>query len=449
MKGLFIFRRDLRYYDNIGLKIICDICDEVYAIFILDPRQISPTKNEYFSYNAFRFMLQSLKYLKRKIPLVIRYGMPDAVIADITKSKDIDVLCFNGDYTPFSIKRDRQIGNAFVKALNTEVIEYSDISQVPDDIDGNAKYILMCSDLCLNDPHEIKPYKVFTPYYNLAKKNKVHRPVDVNIKKIKKLGGKTVNIDKLIGNAEKKLKAAGMDISLIPDGGRDNGLKMLKKFQNSESNKYGCNSYKNRDMLTYTTSRLGPYIKFGTISVREVYYACNKEIFRRQLYWRDFYMQIGYHFPKVFGNNFKGHVDWKNSKALFDKWCNGKTGFKVVDACMNELNKSGYMHNRGRMIVASFLTKLLHINWKWGEKYFAQKLTDYDPCNNNGGWQWSAGTGVDAQPYFRIFNPYTQQSKFDPKCEYINKWLDNKEIDEIIDYRKEREIALTLYKNTK
>jgi deoxyribodipyrimidine photo-lyase len=167
-------------------------------------------------------------------------------------------------------------------------------------------------------------------------------------------------------------------------------------------------------------------------------------MFRKQLYWRDFYMQIGYHFPKVYGNNFKNNIKWINNEKHFDKWCKGKTGYDIVDACMNQLNKSGFMHNRGRMIVASFLTKILHIDWRWGERYFATRLTDYDPANNNGGWQWSAGTGVDAQPYFRIFNPYTQAEKFDPDGAYRKKWLSRGHIDEIVDYSKEREKALTL-----
>ena len=197
-------------------------------------------------------------------------------------------------------------------------------------------------------------------------------------------------------------------------------------------------------MLIGENSRLSPHLKFGTVSAREVYHACKNTEFRKQLYWRDFYMQIGYHFPKVYGHNFRHTVKWSNNSTHFKKWCAGETGFDIVDACMAQLNKSGYMHNRGRMIVASFLTKILHIDWRLGEQYFASRLTDYDPANNNGGWQWSAGTGCDAQPYYRIFNPYTQAAKFDPDGKYVKKWLSRPPTKEIVDYDKERVYALKL-----
>jgi deoxyribodipyrimidine photolyase len=292
----------------------------------------------------------------------------------------------------------------------------------------------------------------------------------------------------MIANAEKDVSESGLDIKQIQRGGRNNGIRIIQSFK--------FDTYNNRDMLCYESSRVSPHLKFGTLSCREVYHECSvkngvsgvkgtkgasgtkgaqipsgtakgssgsakgpKEasgvakgpkrpsinLFRKQLYWRDFYMQIGYHFPHVFKGNFKNDkIKWSNNKKYFDAWCSGETGFDIVDACMHQLNTTGYMHNRGRMIVSNFLTKLLGVDWRWGEKYFATKLTDYDPCNNNGGWQWSAGTGADAQPYYRIFNPTLQQKKFDPDDEYIAKWLkSNRNIKPIINY----EIARTKYLN--
>jgi len=180
-----------------------------------------------------------------------------------------------------------------------------------------------------------------------------------------------------------------------------------------------------------------------------------------ELYWRDFYTHVAYHYPHVFGSAFRkkyNDVKWSHDKKLFKLWCEGKTGFPIVDAGMRQLNETGWMHNRVRMIVASFLTKTLHIDWQWGEKYFAQKLVDYDPCVNNGGWQWAASTGTDAQPYFRIFNPWRQQEKFDADCAYIKRWVPElsgytrKEIhkgeatEQIVDHDVERKITLEMFK---
>lgn len=408
-KGLFVFRRDLRAADNRGLIAFSKLHESISCIFCLDPKQINPKQNKYFSATAVMFMIDSLVDLKSQIDLTVLHGDPEQVIENLIKKYKFDAVGFNEDYTPYARARDAAIPLA-------------------------VKY----SDLCLNDPNQIKPYKVFTPYYIAASQIKVSQPDKTKITNVVKLKEKSINLTKLKEQVAKIAKNNGTDLSLVQPGGRENGLKCIKNFK--------CNKYEaNRDRLTYETSRLGPHLKFGTVSPREVYYACRDGTFRKQLYWRDFYTQISYHF-KVYGYNFKNEIKWLNDKAKFLKWCNGETGFDIVDACMNQLNKSGFMHNRGRMIVASFLTKLLHIDWRWGERYFATRLTDYDPANNNGGWQWSAGTGVDAQPYFRIFNPYTQADKFDPDGGYRKKWLGDREIPEMLDYTKERAVALKLIK---
>ena len=410
MKGLFIFRRDLRIQDNTGLSELIKQCDEVNCIFILDPKQIDPKQNKFFSAPAMLFMIDSLIELKTRIPLKILHGNPVEIIGKV-KDK-YDLIAYNKDYSKYAIVRDAQLDSY-------ECVGYHDLG--------------------LNSPLDIKTYNVFTPYYEAASQIAVRKPIVGNIKKIKNFKQTSVDLQKLRKKIIAMLDKMGCYINLIQPGGRQNAIKCIKKFK--------CSSYaKKIDTLTFETSRLGPHLKFGTVSAREVYYACTNEVFRKQLYWRDFYMQIGYHFPKVYGYNFKNTIKWINNMGHFKKWCRGETGYDIVDACMNQLNKSGFMHNRGRMIVASFLTKILHIDWRLGERYFASRLTDYDPANNNGGWQWSAGTGVDTQPYFRIFNPYTQADNFDPDLEYRKKWLARPldSMKEIVDYQVEREKALKL-----
>lgn len=410
MRGLFIFRRDLRIQDNIGLAELIKQCVEVHCIFILDPNQIDPKKNKFFSAPAMLFMIDSLIELKNRIALKVLHGNPIEIIGKI--KDNYDLIAYNKDYSKYSIERDTRLD-----AL--DCIGYHDLG--------------------LNSPLNIKPYKVFTPYYEVAIQSTVCKPLSSNIKKIKDSKYKSVNLQKLRKKIIEMLEKMGCDVNLLQPGGRQNAIKCIKKFK--------CLDYsKKRDLLTFETSRLGPHLKFGTVSAREVYYACTSEVFRKQLYWRDFYMQIGYHFPEVYGYNFKNNIKWVNNTKHFKAWCRGETGYDIVDACMNQLNKSGFMHNRGRMIVASFLTKILHIDWRLGERYFASRLTDYDPANNNGGWQWSAGTGVDTQPYFRIFNPYTQADNFDPDLEYRKKWLARPldSMKEIVDYQVEREKALKL-----
>jgi deoxyribodipyrimidine photo-lyase len=194
-----------------------------------------------------------------------------------------------------------------------------------------------------------------------------------------------------------------------------------------------CKNYNlERDFPSLTaTSTLSAYVKFGCCSIREVYYATLQQLgeehpLLRQFYWRDFFTHIAYHYPHVFGHAFHRRydaIDWKNQESLFWAWTKGMTGFPIIDAGMRELQQTGLMHNRVRMLAASFLVKDLHISWRWGERYFAQHLLDYDPCVNNGNWQWAASTGCDAQPYFRVFNPCLQQRKFDPDCVYIKRWV--------------------------
>jgi deoxyribodipyrimidine photo-lyase len=279
-------------------------------------------------------------------------------------------------------------------------------------------------DILLFDPKSIltstgKIYQKFTPFYRVCIKTHVREPHSVTIKNCKHVRTK-YEIDK---NKIDKFYIYNKDIHI--HGGRDSALKILNNINHFDD--YD----KTRNTLSVPTTNLSAYLKFGCISIREAFHKIkdklgSKDPLLRQLIWREFYYHLGDGFIERFGNSLKENYDnikWDNDSTLFNKWKNGKTGFPIVDACMNQLNITGYMHNRGRLIVSSFLIKLLMIDWRLGEKYFAQKLVDYDVLVNNGNWQWSAGSGADSQPYFRIFNPSRQSETYDKDATYIKKWL--------------------------
>ena len=282
-------------------------------------------------------------------------------------------------------------------------------------------------DLLINTPDSTlksdgKPYTVFTPYFNNARKIRVRKPA------LLKLDSGTLSTISTEIPIEGTLNKIVEGIAKYDSfkGGQESALEAIKyscRLQNYDSD---------RDYPALeATSHLSPHLKFGTCSIRQAYWTIARKLGQnhpliRQFYWRDFLTHIAFHFPHVFGKPFKAQYDgiaWKRDEESFQLWREGRTGFPIVDAGMRQLNQTGFMHNRLRMITASFLTKDLHIDWRWGERYFAQKLVDYDPCVNNGNWQWASSTGCDAQPYFRIFNPWRQQERFDPDCHYIRKWI--------------------------
>jgi len=406
-KSLFIFRRDLRLEDNNGLIEALDNSEQVILLFIFDPQQAYPQKNEYFSENAFEFMIASLKELEssanaKKAKLYLAEGTYEKVLPQWIKDNEIEAIFVNKDYTPFARKRDGVI-DKICKSNKIEFIRIADyaLSMIEDVVTGQGKR-----------------YSVFTPFMNAAKKTDVAYPRKNNFNNYysQKVKSATVSIEKY-------------DIFTNPhiamQGGRSHALKRMR--DDSFVATYG----KNRDLPAISgTSKLSPHIKFGTVSIREVYYfakeaKANSTKFINELYWRDFYMYISYHYPHVFEKSFQrrgNEIKWINNKNHFEKWCQGKTGVPFVDAGMRQLNKTGWMHNRVRMVVASYLTKNLLIDWRWGEKFFAQKLVDYDSSSNNGGWQWSASLGADPKP-IRIFNPYTQAQKYDPDAKYIKQWV--------------------------
>ena len=412
MKGIHIFHRDYRLYDNTSLYKLANICEDVLLVFIFDPIQIDPKKNEYFSDNCVQFLVESLDDLNEDIKkryggsLVLFHGDTMKVIDDIHKNYGFEYLSMNMDYTPFARKRDNEI----LKWCSTKNIQtiYED-------------------DICLHPVRSVltgngEVYKVFTPYFRAASKIKVRETA----KEPYKRGQFKDNIrSKYHISFKHAHEYYEPNDNVYIEGGRKNAVKILEDL--NDFKKYSVE----RDYPSIPTTMLSAYNKFGCISIREFHEAVIDKLGKgnklyTQLYWRDFYYNIAYEYPHVFGKAFKekyNKLKWENSKKLFDAWCKGETGVPIIDAGMRQLNTTGYMHNRLRMMVSMYLTKDLLIDWRWGEKYFANKLIDYDPAQNNGGWQWSASTGTDSQPYFRIFNPYTMTAKVDPKGEYIKTWM--------------------------
>ena len=407
--GLFIFRRDLRIQDNIALNLATEQCKNIYPIFIFTPEQVTD-KNKFKSDNAIQFMIESLDDLQSNIHkqggvLNTFYGENETIVKRLISKWKIDAVYFNTDITPYAKKRDQSIAKLCEK-MNIKCITGQD-------------YYLYEPNAVVTGAGEY--YTKFTPYYNKVIRMKVESP-----KYMRRFNfTKTKTYDGNITIIEAYLKFTEPNSDILVNGGRDNGLKILDDIGNFKA--YG----NTRNDLDKETTHLSAYMKFGNVSVREIYEKMKSRLgvnsdLLRQIIWREFYAQLLYHNPQVLGNPLKekyGKIHWdKNAKNL-NAWKMGMTGFPIVDAGMRELNASGYMHNRARLITASFLIKTLLITWEDGEKYFSQHLTDYDPASNNGNWQWVASTGADSQPYFRIFNPWSQSDKYDPDANYIKKWI--------------------------
>lgn len=408
-KSLFIFRRDLRLKDNTGLIQALEESETVIPCFIFDPIQVSEV-NSFRSMNCMQFMIESLEDLatqlkERDAKLYLFSGDTYEVLESLITQEKIDAVYLNQDYTPFSVKRDDHI---------KKICIHHDVA------------FTSCHDALLTEPYSILtggnvPYSMFTPFFKNASQ--------VPVRDAKSLPRSASFYTKSIKHAQPR----SVFKEIVPmenkniwiHGGTENGKKILRNLKKFIDYK------KERDYPSLNTTYLSAHNKFGTVSIREVYHAIVDQLGKThplvtQLYWRDFFTHIAYHSPFVFGAPFKEKYQklrWNNSKTMFERWCTGTTGFPIVDAGMRQLNATGFMHNRVRMIVASFLVKDLYIDWQWGEKYFAKQLIDYDPAVNNGNWQWVASTGCDSQPYFRIFNPWLQQKKFDAECAYIKEWV--------------------------
>ena len=403
--GIFLFHRDLRIQDNIGLIQTIKKCKSIYLVFIFTPEQVG-SANPYKSNNSVQFMIESLQDLNEQThkKLNVFYGSTNKVMKECIKKWNIQYVCFNKDYTPYAIERDDSLSKLCEKmGVKCE----------------------MTSDYYMYEPGTIlnstgQTYQKFTPYYNTVKSIKPQLPQSLHLKNIHFVSSNIPNYS--ISLQEAMTKFTKLNIHILSHGGRTAGLKVLDTALKTQ--KHYSNTH---DVLSIPTSLLSPYIKFGCVSIREVFHKFrNIKDLIRQLIWREFYINILYAHPHVLGHAMKPNynkIRWRTNARYLHAWKTGTTGFPIVDAGMRQMNTTGYMHNRARLIVASFLTKTLLIDWREGEQYFAQKLVDYDPASNNGNWQWIASTGADSQPYFRIFNPYHQSEEVDEDAIYIKSWI--------------------------
>lgn len=393
---VFWMRRDLRLKDNAGLYHALRENKSVIPIFIFD--SVILDKLEDRDDRRVEFILQSLNYVQQELAnigstLVVFYGNPVEVFREIRPA----AVYTNHDYESYAISRDAEVGR-ILSGKNIPFKTYKD------------HVIFEKTEVVKNDG---KPYTVFTPYSRMwkARLNEFYYrsyPTEKYFKSFKQASPLSLPELKDIG-----FTTAG--VSVFPP-------RLIRK---SLIEKYDQN--RNFPAIEGTT-KLGVHLRFGTVSIRELVRVARSknETWLNELIWRDFFAMILSNFPHVENGAFKpayNHIEWRNNEVEFNLWCEGKTGYPIVDAGMRELNETGFMHNRVRMIVASFLTKHLLIDWRWGEAYFARKLFDFDLASNNGGWQWAAGSGCDASPYFRVFNPQLQTEKFDKDMKYIQKWI--------------------------
>ena len=412
MSILFLFRRDIRLQDNIGLIEALKMKKPVLPIFIFTPEQIS-NKNSFKSNNAIQFMIESLQSLDMELRkydsrLHLFYGDTIHVLKKIKMLIPIQAIVFNKDYTPYAKKRDKDIMDTF---YDVEINAFED-------------YLLSPMGSFLKDDGSI--YRVFTPFLRRVKahKDKINRPIRITKSQLSYLSK---------SSALKQIEHGYIQFErnehLLVHGGRPKALEILRKLKQHK------HYNDDRSDLSKETTQLSAYIKFGNISVREAYYKIYDTLGKdnqllSQFIWRDFYYYIANYVPRVFNkretSNFNGKpsIKWKKSKKEFNAWANGETGFPIIDAGMRQMNKTGYMHNRARLITSNFLNRLLLQDWHKGEKYFAQQLTDYDPSVNNGNWQWTASTGVDTKPYSqRVYNPWLQSERYDTDATYIKTWI--------------------------
>jgi deoxyribodipyrimidine photo-lyase len=424
--NLFWFRRDLRLQDNSALFESLNGKYPVMLIFIIDTNIINKLKDK--SDPRMTFIYDQLKNIDtelrtRSSGLLVERGDPAEVFRKLLQTYNILGVYTNRDYEPYAIRRDQQVE----KLLSDHKVQFHTFKD---------QVIFEPDEILKNDGN---PYTVFTPYKN--------RWLDTLLDSwlLQKPGEK--HLDHLYHSPVMQLPELsdiGFHRSTLDFPPKSIRMDVIRNY------------HKTRDFPGIEgTSRLGVHLRFGTISIRELVRQTKdvNETFLSELIWREFFMMILYHFPETLNHSFRQAYDripWRSSEHDFQKWCEGNTGFPIVDAGMRELNTTGYMHNRVRMITANFLTKLLLLDWRKGEQYFAEKLLDYEQSSNVGNWQWAAGSGCDAAPYFRIFNPETQIRKFDPDLKYIKKWIPeyntNKYPKPMIDYKYARERALSVYR---
>ena len=424
--SIFWFRRDLRLDDNVGFLEALKGEFPVLPIFIFDTEILDQLPKDDARVTFIHENLQKMrKELQAKgSSLAIYYGKPSEIFKELFEEYDIQKIYTNRDYEPYAKQRDENI-EKLAKANNSEFLTFKDqvIFEKDEVVKSNGD-----------------PYVVYTPYMRVWKAE--FKKIELEVKYTSQY------LDNLIQNSRLP------NLSLSDIGFETSRLKVQdyvvtpSLIQDYEAKR----NYPAKD----ATSHIGPHLRFGTVGIRKIMkkaIAEKNEVFWQELIWREFFMQILYHFPNTSTNAFKkkyDRIEWRNNKEEFEKWKAGKTGYPMVDAGMRQLNESGFMHNRVRMLVGSFLCKHLLIDWRWGEAYFAEKLLDYEMASNVGNWQWIAGSGVDAAPYFRIFNPTTQIKDYDKDLEYIKKWIPEYDTEDypekMVDHKEARERALSVYK---
>ena len=427
--SIFWFRRDLRLDDNVGFLEALKGDHPVLPIFIFDEEILSKLPKDDA---RLTFIHETLQHMRNQLQeenessLAMFHGKPVDIFKSLVKEYDVASVFTNRDYEPYAKERDKKISD-FLSENDITFKTFKDqvIFEKDEIVKGDGD-----------------PYVVYTPYKNKWQDK-------FNADKDLKIHYTSQHLSNLIKNSRLpnlSLADIGFEKSKIEVPEYDVTPTLIDNYEGT----------RNFPAKESGTSRLGPHLRFGTVSVRKMMkkaIAENNKVFWSELIWREFFMTILYHFPKTVDNAFRAkydRIEWRNNEEEFEKWKNGKTGYLLVDAGMRQLNETGYMHNRVRMLVASFLCKHLLIDWRWGETYFAEKLLDYELSSNVGNWQWAAGSGVDAAPYFRIFNPMTQVDKFDKSKEYIKKWISeygtDKYPEKMVDHKMARERCLETYK---
>ncbi len=424
---VFWFRRDLRISDNKGLYEALKGSNRVIPIFIYDSDIIDDLKKDdhrlTFIENALGGINNAMK--RNRCSIGTYRGTPKAIFKKLLQEYPIEKVIANHDYEPYANHRDKEIQ----KLLQSEGVDFVTFKD----------HVVFEKDEVIKD--DGNPYVVYTPYCRKW------------IAKFETEGIENYPSESLLDNLYND--AALPSLSLADMGYKKSDLiPVAFKFDNEVIDSYEATR---NFPATDSTSRLGVHLRFGTQSVRKLISKSaerDNPTFLKELIWREFFMQILWHFPHTKDQSFKKQYDrivWRNQEEEFEKWCSGTTGYPLVDAGMRQLNSTGFMHNRVRMLVASFLCKHLLIDWRWGEAYFAEKLFDYEMASNVGNWQWAAGSGVDAAPYFRIFNPHEQIKKFDKGLNYINQWVEDFNEPSypapIVEHKMARERCLTSYKS--
>jgi deoxyribodipyrimidine photo-lyase len=423
---LFWFRRDLRLDDNTGLIQALKNGVKIQPIFIFDTELLDALPSNdarvSFIYNCLESLQQSLVNLGSS--LLVYHGVPKAIFDRISQQfPSLKQVFWNRDYTPYAKQRDQEV----MEGLNKQNIQ-----------------VATFKDHVVLEPHEVLkadglPYTVFTPYAN-----KWRSVLDSTTLDIQSLDGLSANLTQS-SFVLPSLKSIGFDkqeLSCSSEYPNERIIELYESLRDFPAEK--------------GTSKMSLALRFGTISIRKLFLKSLpiSRTYTNELIWREFYQMILWYYPNTVTEEFKpkyASIPWRNSEADFDLWKNGNTGVALVDAGMRELNATGFMHNRVRMIVAGFLCKNLLLDWRWGEAYFAEKLLDYELASNVGGWQWAASCGCDAAPYFRVFNPETQAKKFDPNSEYIRRWVpeyQSADYQPMVDIKQSRKDCIEIYKHT-